>query len=511
MKMMMMMMRMVKQHHFFSAHALFLIFLVTYPRLLLSLSSYSITSATWTWRGRYPIAYEQATRRRVVVSNDDDDDNDASAPLTTEMSTDSNATTMTTPVLLLNGFGVGTFHQHRLIHELLTAKQNENNNNNNNNMVVVYCIDYLGQGKSWPRDCNDGIGQDEVGLQYSGNTWVDQVTDFIRHVVLKDDDESDKENNDNNSSSSKRKLHVVGNSVGGHLATFVAARLGPRLIKSLVLLNPTPLWGFNVPGWNGVLPAPRIPKVIGRWLFDQIRDLKNIELFLSQVYANHHAFDETLMQQIRACTNVPGGHAAFASILWSPPVSITVPSSSSSTTTGCSDRENTEDKLTTTITINTFYDCLAFLANNNNNSRNNTTSNLPILLVFGHSDPWCKPALARRMLEQAPKARYIEMTNVGHCPNHEAPIATAHILNAWWQLQQQHYSTSSDSSVAASQAQRQRQQRQPPLLRLLPNDDDGATTSIISIQESWGTTTLQEKIRDEISLNLIDRLTTAFV
>ena len=30
------------------------------------------------------------------------------------------------------------------------------------------------------------------------------------------------------------------------------------------------------------------------------------------------------MKQIRACTEGPGGHAAFASILWSPPASIEV-------------------------------------------------------------------------------------------------------------------------------------------------------------------------------------------
>lgn len=59
--------------------------------------SYVIQPGTWKFRG-HPIAYETAQS-----VNDD------------KPTTKTNAD----PVLLLNGFGVGSFHQHRLIHELL--------------------------------------------------------------------------------------------------------------------------------------------------------------------------------------------------------------------------------------------------------------------------------------------------------------------------------------------------------------------------------------------------------
>jgi pimeloyl-ACP methyl ester carboxylesterase len=492
-----------------STSLLLLLFLLTvFPHLLLLCArSYSITSATWTWRGRYPIAYERATRS-IIVQEDDDAISTKTETTTTETTTTIQATTTTTtttPVLLLNGFGVGSFHQHRLIHELLGRKQIDNSiDSNDDNNIVVYCIDYLGQGSSWPLDCNDGQGDHEVGLRYCGNTWVDQIVDFIREVIFL------QEHHDSNQK--KKVLHIVGNSVGGHLAAYVAAKLQSQdfIASSLCLLNPTPFWGLNLPGWDGTLPAPIIPKLIGRFLFDQIRDLHNIKLFLQAVYANGEedlaAFDDTLVQQIRACTNGPGGHAAFASILWSPPVSITVPTSPSSSSPSLSNSndDNKEDK--EKVTINNFYDCLAFLANNNNSAKDddgNKNSNshsysIPILLVFGQSDPWCKPALAQRMLQQAKCARYMEMTNVGHCPNHEAPIATAHILNAWWKRQQQQQQQQEHSKTSRNNLEPQ----------WLPQH---GATGVITIQESWGTTRLQEKSRDEIPLNLVDRLTTAFV
>jgi pimeloyl-ACP methyl ester carboxylesterase len=67
------------------------------------------------------------------------------------------------PILLLNGFGVGSFHQHRLIPRLLENQPKQQHR-------TIYCIDYLGQGRSWPKDCQDGLSQNEQGLQYSAET-----------------------------------------------------------------------------------------------------------------------------------------------------------------------------------------------------------------------------------------------------------------------------------------------------------------------------------------------------
>ena len=69
----------------------------------------------------------------------------------------------------------------------------------------------------------------------------------------------------------------------------------PDLVESVCLLNPTPVWGLNLPGWSGHLPAPAIPKRVGRFLFDQIRDLGTIEKYLENAYARKEAFSEELV------------------------------------------------------------------------------------------------------------------------------------------------------------------------------------------------------------------------
>ena len=49
--------------------------------------------------------------------------------------------------------------------------------------IEMYGIDYLGQGRSWPIDCNDGNSESEAGLIYSVDTWADQVIAFINEVI----------------------------------------------------------------------------------------------------------------------------------------------------------------------------------------------------------------------------------------------------------------------------------------------------------------------------------------
>ena len=203
-------------------------------------------------RGHH-IGYEEARREHDSRSDDVDAQHD--------------------PILLLNGFGVGSFHQHRLIQNVFeTGKETRR----------VFGIDYLGQGRSWPVDCDDGNSENEAGLIYSADVWLDQVVDFITHVILPQ------------YGARPTKVHLVGNSVGGHLAAVLAARR-PDLVASICLLNPTPVWGLNLPGWSGHLPPPAIPRRIGRYLFDRIRDLNTIEKYLDNAYANREAFDEELV------------------------------------------------------------------------------------------------------------------------------------------------------------------------------------------------------------------------
>ena len=73
------------------------------------------------------------------------------------------------------------------------------------------------------------------------------------------------------------------------------------------------------------------------------------------------------MHQIRGCTLGDGGHAAFASIMWSPPLQV--------------QNDDNDDKRNG----GGFQYCLSKVS-------------CDVLLVFGKDDPWCKPAFAKKMM-----------------------------------------------------------------------------------------------------------------
>ena len=399
--------------------------------------NFRLEPKTWMFQNKFPIAYELATciiddiRNKKVV-----------------------------PILLLNGFGVGSFHQHRLMKQLLQQQSSEDDDV----QYEIYGIDYLGQGKSWPSNCNDGMSEDEYNLGYSADTWIDQLTDFIKEVAIP---------------SSGQKVHIVGNSVGGYLGTILSYR-HPELVSTLTLLNATPVWGLNLPSWDGRLPAPPLPKLIGRALFDTIRNLDIIDQYLDVAYVYKQAFDGTfddsfdghlnglqtkshaLNLKIRGCTEGKGGHAAFASILWSKPASVI-------------DKEGNVELLAPAIG---FYDALRQLP-------------VDVLLLFGSNDEWCTPAVAKRMHvtlksrtissdDYGPCERYVTIDNAGHCPNHEAPTAVAKILLSWMNASDRRENI------------------------LVPEDK--------VIKEPWGDVVLREvSIEESESLGFVDKIVSSMV
>jgi pimeloyl-ACP methyl ester carboxylesterase len=235
-------------------------------------------------------------------------DNGTATEKTTKIETISTVTaaswtsSQSTPILLLNGFGVGSFHQHRLIERFfapsLLSSSSRLSSTSSTSTSTVYCMDYLGQGRSWPKDCQDGRSPNEDGLQYSAEMWVQQIIQFIEDIIrpseLKETACASSSSASISGTGRLCKVHVVGNSVGGHLAAHIAARR-PDLVESIVLLNPTPVWGLNLPGWSGHLPPPPIPRLVGRFLFDRIRDLRTIESFLRETYSRRSAFSDELV------------------------------------------------------------------------------------------------------------------------------------------------------------------------------------------------------------------------
>lgn len=266
------------------------------------------------------------------------------------------------PVLLLPGFGAGAFHWRRNLKQLAHGSGSD-----------VFAMDYLGQGGSWPEGA--GAGGDS-GLGYSIDVWIEQAEEFAREVVLKE------------GRGHHSRCHVVGNSVGGLIGAHLAVRY-PELVESLVLVNPTPVWGSNLPGWDGVLPGPRLAMQTGAFLFDKIRDRSNIVRMLGETYATPETVGD-LPDLIRRVTDEnAGGHEAFASILWSAPA--TMPEGASS-----------------------FEDVLRQVR-------------ADVLCVYGAQDPWCKPAFGRAAFRalssrgSAARQALIELSPAGHCPHHEAP------------------------------------------------------------------------------------------
>lgn len=155
------------------------------------------------------------------------------------------------------------------------------------------------------------------------------------------------------------------------------------------------------------------------------------------------------MNQIRGCTLGNGGHAAFASILWSPPLLVA----------GEKD----------------FQKCLAGI-------------DCDVLLMFGKDDPWCKPAFAKKMLQalstrtNGKVQRYVEVENCGHCPNHEAPQAVGSVVNKWVNSKN----------------------RDVDNLSLVQSDKE-------VFDEAWGATPISERQEEDIELSLLDLVAVTFV
>ncbi|GAB5030829.1 Hypothetical protein NocV09_00401050 [Nannochloropsis oceanica] len=278
------------------------------------------------------------------------------------------------PVLLLPGFGVSSSHFERNIGPLSAAGHH------------VFAIDYLGQGKSWP----DKDLKQEDKLVFSIDMWSEQIVSFIQDVI-------------------GRPVYISGNSLGGFLATTVAAR-HPQWVKGVMLLNSTPFWSFapnrkKLQKWvkeiiipyDGVLPAPQPLYEIGSRWYNSLRNKNTVKSMLGAVYADDKAWGDRLVEQIMTPTEHKHGQSVFTSILFAPKPE------------------------------HTFEETLASLQQ----------ADIPLLLLYGREDPWIFPSWGQRVKRQVPKATYFELSPAGHCPHHEAPQAVNALMLEWLQEQQE--------------------------------------------------------------------------
>ncbi|XP_009764564.1 pheophytinase, chloroplastic isoform X1 [Nicotiana tabacum] len=289
------------------------------------------------------------------------------------------------PVLFLPGFGVGSFHYEKQLKDLGRDHR-------------IWAIDFLGQGKSLP--CEDltstskeqldgdvwGFGEEAKPwakeLVYSIDLWKEQVHYFIEEVI-------------------KEPVYIVGNSLGGYVAIYFAARY-PHLVKGVTLLNATPFWGFfpnpvksprlsSVFPWTGSFPLPTSVRMLTEVVWEKISGPEFIAKVLKQVYADNTTKFDKVFTRILETTKHPAAAAVFASIMFAPRGQVSFEEALS----GCQ------------------------------------MKNVPVCLMYGKEDPWVKPIWGLQVKRQLPEAPYYEISPAGHCPHDEAPEVVNFLLRGW--------------------------------------------------------------------------------
>lgn len=320
-----------------------------------------VSSCFWEWKPKFNVHYEKAGCENV------------NSP----------------PVLFLPGFGVGSFHYKKQLKDLGRDYR-------------VWAIDFLGQGMSLPledptprssegdmsvrKDYAWGFGDETEpwasDLVYSIDLWRDQVQYFIEQVI-------------------GEPVYIVGNSLGGFVALYFAAR-NPHLVKGVTLLNATPFWGFlpnpirsprlaKLFPWAGTFPLPSTVRKLTEFIWQKISDPRSIAEVLKQVYADHSTKVDEVFSRILETTEHPAAAASFASIMFAPQGQLS------------------------------FRDALS----------RSQMNNVPICLMYGKEDPWVKPIWGLQVKRQVPEAPYYEISPAGHCPHDEVPEVVNYLLRGW--------------------------------------------------------------------------------
>lgn len=291
-------------------------------------------------------------------------------------------------VLLLPGFGVGSFHFEHQLRGLASQYR-------------VWAMDFLGQGRSWPshdpapspntaspEDVAPlwGFGPDiepwAKDLAFSVDLWRDQILNFVDQVI-------------------GEPVYLVGNSLGGFVGVYFTATY-PHLVRGIALLNATPFWAFvpnlaktpafaRIVPWAGSFPVPALARFITRFGWKQLQDPNNILRLLQLVYVDHSALSDDLITHIVEATEHPAAAAAFCSIIFAPQGEISF----------------------------------------NEGLKRCRKSSVPTCLIYGREDPWVVPLWGQRVKQLVPESVYYEISPAGHCPHHEVPEVVNFLVQGW--------------------------------------------------------------------------------
>lgn len=258
------------------------------------------------------------------------------------------------PLLLVHGFGASTDHWCKNIHGL-------------SDEFAVYAIDLLGYGRSA-----------KPKLEYGGDLWRDQLSDFINQVI-------------------GEPVILAGNSLGGYASLCLAAQ-SPDAAKGVILLNsagpfsesPNPVKATPTPG----------QKLIGntaKWIFQQkisqyllFQYLRNpwvIRRTLKKVYLDHTAITDELVADIHRPSCDTGAFDVFSGLF--------------------SNRQGEKvDILLKQLTC-------------------------PLMLIWGEGDPWMNSRVRSKQFQSYYPDLTEHFINAGHCPHDEVPEQVNALISEW--------------------------------------------------------------------------------
>ena len=262
-----------------------------------------------------------------------------------------------TPLVLIHGFGASIGHWKKNMSVWAEAG------------YQVFALDLLGFGAS-----------DKPTLDYSLELWAELLKDFHQEIV-------------------QAPAIFIGNSIGALLSLMLTADF-PEMAIGAVLLNaagglnhrpeelPPPL-RFVMGAFAKLVSS----ELTGKFVFEQVRKKRNIRNSLRQVYRNHQAIDDDLVDMLYQPSCDAGAQKVFASILTAPP----------------GPRTN---------------ELLARV-------------NKPLLVLWGDADPWT-PINGAKVYQDAIATKDIQVIaipNTGHCPHDDRPELVNALVIHWLQRQ----------------------------------------------------------------------------
>lgn len=255
------------------------------------------------------------------------------------------------PLLLIHGFGASTDHWRKNIAELQQD-------------FSVWAIDLLGFGRSAKPD-----------LQYSGDLWRDQLSDFITDVI-------------------GEPAVLAGNSLGGYASLCVAAQQ-PKAAAGLILLNSAGPFSDSQPT-RPVNPLQKLSRafLLQPWanylLFQYVRRRSTIRKTLEKVYLDKTAVTDELVEAIYRPSSDVGARQVFASVFKTP-------------------QGEKVDVLLQQLTC-------------------------PLLMLWGEGDPWMKVRERGIKFRQHYPNLTEHYLQAGHCLHDEIPDQVNSLIRSWVKL-----------------------------------------------------------------------------